>query len=102
MPARAPNGRFRHLVRSRWGRFLDGVERAAATAGISVWFIDGNHENFNLLYSLPLDADGQRPVRDHITHLPRGYRWTWAGRTMLACLLAVARAPWMSCTASRR
>jgi hypothetical protein len=66
-------------------RFLDGVERAATAAGIYVWFIDGNHEDFNLLYSLPLDAEGRRPVRDHITHIPRGHRWTWAGRTMLAC-----------------
>jgi hypothetical protein len=73
-----------------WGdadgkRFLDAVDRAAAAAGIPIWFIDGNHEDFNLLYSLPLDADGRRPVRERIIHIPRGHRWTWAGRTMLAC-----------------
>jgi hypothetical protein len=66
-------------------RFLDGVDRAAAAARIPVWFIDGNHEDFTLPYSLPLDADGLRPVRDHITHIPRGHRWSWSGRTMLAC-----------------
>jgi hypothetical protein len=38
-----------------------------------------------LLYSLPLDADGRRPARERIIHIPRGHRWTWAGRTMLAC-----------------
>ena len=64
--------------------FLDGVERAAAAAGISVWFIDGNHEDFNLLYSPPLDDAFRCPVRDHILHISRGHRWTWAERAMLA------------------
>jgi hypothetical protein len=73
-----------------WGdadgkRFLDAVDRAAAAVGIPIWFIDGNHEAFNLLYSLPLDAYGRRRVRERIIHIPRGHRSTWAGRTMLAC-----------------
>jgi hypothetical protein len=66
-------------------RFLDTLDRAAETARIPIGFIDGNHEDFAQLYGLPIDAAGRRPVRPHITHLPRGHRWTWAGKTMLAC-----------------
>jgi hypothetical protein len=66
-------------------RYLDVVDRAAARARIPIWFIDGNHEDFEQLSKLPLDGAGRRPVRDNITHLPRGYRWEWAGRIMLAC-----------------
>jgi hypothetical protein len=82
-------------------RFLNAVNRAADEADIPLWFVDGNHEAFELLYSLPLDAEGRRPVRPFITHLPRGHRWTWAGRTMLACGGAASidvdyRIPWIS------
>jgi hypothetical protein len=49
----------------------------------------------------PSDAAGRRPVRPHITHVPRGYRWTWAGRTLLACggassVDVMYRTPWLS------
>lgn len=66
-------------------RFLDVVDREAAKARIPVWFIDGNHEDFDQLLALPLDASGRRPVREYITHIPRAHRWSWAGRTALAC-----------------
>ncbi len=66
-------------------RYLDALDRRAAATRIPIWFIDGNHEDVAQLYALPLDAAGRRPVRPHIMHLPRGHRWTWAGRTLLAC-----------------
>jgi hypothetical protein len=66
-------------------RFLDAVNRHAGGSHIPIWFLDGNHEDFDQLLALPLDAAGRRPVREHITHLPRGYRWEWAGRRLLAC-----------------
>ena len=58
-------------------RYLDALSRQAKGARIPIWFIDGNHEDFDQLDALPLDEQGRRPVRDHITHLPRGYRWEW-------------------------
>lgn len=45
--------------------------------GMYLLFIDGNHENFPLLYNTPLNNDGVRPIRDRIIHLPRGFRWSW-------------------------
>ncbi|MBV9100108.1 MAG: metallophosphoesterase [Candidatus Dormibacteraeota bacterium] len=65
--------------------YLEVLNREYKHAGIPLWFIDGNHEDFDQLYALPLDGDGRRPVREFITHIPRGHRWQWAGREMLAC-----------------
>jgi hypothetical protein len=52
---------------------------------VDLFWIDGNHENHSRLQSVPVDPDtGLRPITDRITHLPRGYRWQWAGVTWLA------------------
>lgn len=49
-------------------------------------FVDGNHENFDRLYSIyPLDEEsGFRPVRDRILHAPRGHAWDIDGLNFLA------------------
>jgi Calcineurin-like phosphoesterase len=45
-----------------------------------IWFIDGNHENFDMLPRLAIsDSERQR-----IHWLPRGHRWNWHGREWLA------------------
>jgi len=41
-------------------------------SGIPFYFVDGNHENFDRLYELPLNEAGHRPVLEGVTHLPRG------------------------------
>jgi predicted phosphodiesterase len=40
--------------------------------GIDFYWIDGNHENYDALYALPLDENGHRPIAPRVTHLPRG------------------------------
>jgi len=40
--------------------------------GIPLYWIDGNHENFDALYQLPLDENGYRPIAEGVVHLPRG------------------------------
>lgn len=50
---------------------------------IEMYFIDGNHENFDMLYEKKILEDGTRYVRDRITYIPRGYRWEWHGMTFL-------------------
>lgn len=61
-------------------RFLDAVSLAAQTSGLPVYFIDGNHEDFDQLLALPVDpVTGLRPVRPGVWHLPRGSRWVWNG-----------------------
>lgn len=64
--------------------YLDQVDTALADAGnmILLW-IDGNHENHHALAALPLDEHGLRPIRPHIWHMPRGFRWTWLGKTWM-------------------
>ena len=45
----------------------------AEKTGIEFYWLDGNHENFDMLYKLPIDrATGLRPIVNHVTHLPRG------------------------------
>ena len=53
----------------------------------NIAFIDGNHENFDYLYSFPEeDWNGGKVHRltDHIVHLKRGHIFTIEGRTFLA------------------
>lgn len=45
----------------------------AQRGGIDFYWLDGNHENFDELYKLPIDPQtGLRPVLGRVTHLPRG------------------------------
>ena len=39
-----------------------------------IWFIDGNHENFKILKSFPVDKNGIVNLSKHIHYLPRGSR----------------------------
>lgn len=64
--------------------FLNALEQEAARDHIIVMFVDGNHENFDWLLAQPLDEDGVRRLREHIWHLPRGFRWEWSGVKFLA------------------
>jgi predicted phosphodiesterase len=64
--------------------FLDDLQDRLEMSGMFLYFVDGNHENFNRLYSFPIDEFGTRMLRDRIRHLPRGFRWTWNGKTHLA------------------
>ncbi|MDZ5662404.1 metallophosphoesterase [Nocardioides sp. S-58] len=71
---------------------LDDIETLCAEYGIELLCITGNHENWaflDTLWSDPRwrDEDGTlRPiaVRDHVTMLPRGFRWELGGRSIVA------------------
>ena len=69
---------------TRGKRFLDQVDHESGLARIPWHFIDGNHEDFDQLLAYPVGDDGRRIVRQHIFHLPRGFRWSWAGRSFVA------------------
>lgn len=64
--------------------YLDGLEQMLRKAGMWLLFIDGNHEDFTQLHSLPVDELGTRPVRERLWHVPRGMRWTWHQKSWLA------------------
>lgn len=60
-------------------RYLDTMQNDLESRGMHLFFIDGNHEDFDRLYSYPLNEEGLRPIRPNITHVPRGYTWEWYG-----------------------
>ncbi|MFZ2238020.1 MAG: hypothetical protein WAV90_00595 [Gordonia amarae] len=65
--------------------FLESVEIACAELGVTLLWVDGNHEDFSQLLELPIDpGTGLRAISPHVHHLPRGLRWTWHGRTWMA------------------
>jgi predicted phosphodiesterase len=66
------------------GLFLARLPNALLARHMRLLFVDGNHEHHDALNRMPLDDHGLRPVAPLIWHLPRGYRWTWAGVRFLA------------------
>ena len=56
--------------------FLDITNETLERKDLWLIFADGNHENFESLYSIPVADDGFRYVRDRILHAPRGHSWT--------------------------
>lgn len=60
-------------------RFLHEVSAAAAAVQLPLLWLDGNHEDFDQLATYPVGATGLRRIRPWIWHLPRGFRWNWAG-----------------------
>jgi hypothetical protein len=66
-------------------RFLLRLDQSLAELGLTLLFVDGNHEDHARLAARAIDpSSGLRTLRPTIHHLPRGLRWRWAGRTWLA------------------
>ena len=62
--------------------WLDHVDRHASTAGVSVVWIDGNHENHDALDRWRHEAGEQAglvAMRDRVLWATRGARWEWQG-----------------------
>jgi predicted phosphodiesterase len=64
--------------------FLSVVTEALTEHGMVLLFADGNHEDFDKLYSWPIGENGLRRVSARVYHLPRGFRWRWAGVSFIA------------------
>ncbi len=60
------------------------VEDSLRRTGLTLQFVDGNHEDFTWLYKQPIGEDGRRQISERVWHLPRGYRWEWEGIRFLA------------------
>lgn len=61
-------------------QYVRAVEEACHEAGVEVWFLDGNHDD-------PAQLRWFGPFMSryrYLTHLPRGWRWSWHGREWLA------------------
>lgn len=70
--------------REQGRQFLNGVIDALDTAGIDLYWIDGNHENHDLL-SEQVHQRGFWRAGSRLYHAARGSRWEWGGQTFLAC-----------------
>jgi Calcineurin-like phosphoesterase len=64
--------------------YLDALDDALRRCGLVLGFVDGNHENFDRLFTWSIASDGLRYLRERIVHLPRGFRWRWGQTTCLA------------------
>lgn len=65
-------------------RFISTVNRALKDADMSLVFVDGNHDSFDVILPKPLNDFGVRPITSRIAHLPRGFRWKWWDKTWVA------------------
>lgn len=62
--------------------YVHGLQLKCAAAGVHVFFIDGNHEDFTQVPEY--DIDPADPEKAWIAHLPRGFRWKWHDYEWLA------------------
>lgn len=70
-----------------WDNALDKLSRRLAKKNQTLFWLDGNHEDFRTLYAkFPVSDDGLRRLRPNIIHLPRGYRTRLASGKTLAVL----------------
>lgn len=67
-------------------QFLNTVNNALTKVNAHLVFVHGNHDDIPQLINLAGDPHIEVPVRvrDRVTWLPHGCRWSWHGRTWLA------------------
>ena len=63
--------------------FLDKVNETLTEQGKELWFIDGNHEDFNMIRQAESDYRGLGTIRSHIYHIPRGFSWVLGGKVFM-------------------
>ncbi|MCA1799721.1 MAG: metallophosphoesterase [Actinobacteria bacterium] len=65
--------------------FLTDTSQAAVLNGVTVWWVDGNHEDFGALYLNHLQHhDEPVQISPGVVWLPRGVTWEWEGVSFLA------------------
>lgn len=67
-------------------RFLSSLQADLEHHGITLYWIDGNHEDHDRLQrmTLGLNFPTHTAGYDRILYLPRGYRWQWWGKTWMS------------------
>lgn len=68
-------------------KFMWEVQKLARQAGIPVYVVPGNHENYDLLRiwerENAKDEDGFVRIASHLKFAPRGLVWNWEGKNFL-------------------
>lgn len=61
-------------------KYLRKLSYYTGEFGISIDWLDGNHEDFDQLEKIgAFGADGPVEVATNVTYYPRGYHWVWEG-----------------------
>lgn len=67
--------------------FLDALNYELRANLINLYWLDGNHENFDAIESivkhLPNDGNGRVWLRSHIRYCSRGAAWNWDGKRFM-------------------
>lgn len=65
-------------------RFLRRLDEVAGELDLTIWVTPGNHEDWDGLDALFATGPGPQRVSRRIWMLPRGHRWTHAGRSFVS------------------
>lgn len=61
-------------------QFRSIVETTCAENDVTIYFVDGNHDNHEWIWQCPKDDDGLNIISDHVKYIPRGHHWNWWGK----------------------
>lgn len=65
--------------------YLTALDELLDSFGARVLWLDGNHENFDLLEEIgAFGAAEPFPTSERTTYIPRGYAWEWRGKMCMA------------------
>lgn len=80
-------GDFGYWVHNQWGvKFVDGIARMAQTTGIQVLWVDGNHENHDILNDLLAKHGDTEPIptpNEWVKWIPRGCKFQIGNNTFM-------------------
>lgn len=65
-------------------RFVEAVIVQLFRLDMPLMFVEGNHDDPSPLND-PLAPNGLCEIGQNLWHIPRGFRWRWAGKTWLGC-----------------
>lgn len=68
----------------RGRQFMSELDESCRGHGITIYLTPGNHEDYDQINELPILDDGLQWLTEHVAVIPRGHRWTMAGRTFVS------------------
>lgn len=60
-------------------KYTTALDKVATTLGVTILWLDGNHEDFGRIENKTLLSTGLQSYGKNIFKLPRGSRWSWQG-----------------------
>lgn len=63
--------------------YVEFLEDLLRQYRMELYFIEGNHEDYEWLNKLERESNGLMKVSENIWHIPRGYRYTYRGKKIV-------------------